>query len=140
MSTTLIGMATALVLALLAAIHVSWAVRGGAGWASVPSRPDGTPLFQPGTLASLLVAGGLSVAALIVLGRAELTPAYGGRTLNRAGTWVLALLFALRTVGEFHYVGLFKTVTGTPFARLDTILFTPLCAVLALALLFLARS
>ena len=48
------------------------------------------------------------------------------------GLQLLATLFALRAVGDFRYVGLFRRVRGTPFARWDQWLFTPLCVSIAL--------
>jgi hypothetical protein len=52
--------------------------------------------------------------------------------ISRTGAWVLVVLFALRAVGDFRYVGFFKRVRGTPFGRRDTIAYSPLCAILAL--------
>ncbi len=43
----------------------------------------------------------------------------------------LAAIFVLRAVGDFHYVGFFKRVRGSVFARRDTWVFSPLCVVLA---------
>jgi Protein of unknown function (DUF3995) len=51
--------------------------------------------------------------------------------LFEAGVWGLSLVFLLRAFGNFTTFGFFKTVTGTPFARLDTWLYSPLCLVLA---------
>jgi hypothetical protein len=45
----------------------------------------------------------------------------------RCGVWGLALVFMLRAVGNLRTFGFFKTVTGTPFARWDTWLYSPLC-------------
>jgi len=121
---------------VLAALHVVWAVRGQSTSAAIPSRADGTPLFRPGRAVTLLVALALSVAGILVLARGS---TLGGRWVP-AATWALAAVFAMRTVGEFRYVGLFKLERSTPFARWDTILFTPLCAALATAIAVLAAS
>jgi hypothetical protein len=48
-------------------------------------------------------------------------------------------MFALRTIGEFRYVGLFKRVHSTPFARWDSRLFTPLSAAIAAAAVVVAQ-
>jgi catechol 2,3-dioxygenase-like lactoylglutathione lyase family enzyme len=48
-------------------------------------------------------------------------------------------VFLLRAVGDFRLVGFFKRVRGTPFARWDTRLFSPLCVALGLASLWVAR-
>jgi uncharacterized membrane protein SpoIIM required for sporulation len=45
--------------------------------------------------------------------------------------WLIAAVFALRAIGDFRYVGFFKRIRDTRFARLDTLAYWPLCAVLA---------
>jgi hypothetical protein len=55
----------------------------------------------------------------------------------------MAGAFGLRAVGEFRLVGFFKRVKGTRFARMDTLVYSPLCALLSLGtawLLWLTRS
>ena len=136
------GLAIALsgVLYLVAALHPYWAIRGVGTGAGVPSRPDGTPAMRPGRLAALAVAAALTLAGTIILGRSG-TLATGLPTfVLRAGAWTIAATFAARTIGEFHYVGLFRRVKGTPFATWDTWLFTPLCAALAAASAAIAAS
>ena len=46
---------------------------------------------------------------------------------------VLAAIFALRALGDFRFLGFFKTVQGTPFAHYDTWVYSPICAGLAIA-------
>ena len=62
------------------------------------------------------------------------------RRLGRAAAYVLALVFALRAIGDFRYVGFFKSLGDDPFRAWDTWLFSPLCLVVALAALTVARS
>jgi hypothetical protein len=125
------GLATAGTLTLLGLVHVLWAggLRTG-GTAALPER-NGRPVFEPGRGGTLLVAGGLFAAALTLLARLGIvrTP-LPGRYLA-GGSWLLAALFGARAIGEFQYVGVFKRVRGTPFARGDTRLFTPLCILIS---------
>jgi hypothetical protein len=109
--------------AALSAIHVYWAM-GGADDA-IPEL-DGKPLFQPGTIVTLVVAGLLATSAALVLQRVGLLPAFGPRTIRRVGVWVVALTLVLRAVGDFNYIGFFKRRRGTRFAQLDTHLYSPL--------------
>jgi Protein of unknown function (DUF3995) len=115
----------------LAMLHVYWACAGIHGGSAIPTRLDGTPIMRPGRVASVSVASALVVAAALVAGRAWLTIPLVPMWVIRIGTWGVAAAFALRAVGDFRYVGFFKRVRGTPFARWDTWLFTPLCAVMA---------
>jgi Protein of unknown function (DUF3995) len=128
------------VLLVLAALHLYWAIRGVSGGSAVPSRADGVPILRPGRLASLVVAGALAMAAGLVLARAQLIGAFAPSAWIRNGTWGVALAFGARTIGEFRYVGLFRRVQGTSFARWDARLFTPLCAALAVGTAWLAAS
>lgn len=128
------------VLLLLAILHVYWAAAGVHGGSAVPSRPDGTPLMQPGAAASLAVALALTVAAGLVLTQGDLLPAALPDRWIRLGTWGVAGAFAARAVGEFRYVGLFRRVRGTPFAKWDAWLFTPLCAGIAIGTAVVAAT
>jgi hypothetical protein len=136
----------AAVLVSLAALHVYWACGGRFGAdVAVPSRPQregdearaGRPLFRPSTAATLLVAAALAAGAAVLLARVSMLPLPLPRGLIRGATLLLGVLFVLRALGERRYVGLFKTVTETPFARWDTALFTPLCLLLGAAALWL---
>jgi hypothetical protein len=115
----------------IAALHGYWAVRGVGTGAGVPSKDDGTPAMRPGRLAALAVAAALVAAGLILLGRAQSIDTGLPFAVLQVGAWGVALTFAARTIGEFRYVGLFRTVRGTAFATWDARLFTPLCLVLA---------
>jgi Protein of unknown function (DUF3995) len=134
----LVGVLAAAVLVGLGTLHGYWAA--GGRWATnvtIPQR-GGEPLFAPGPISTLLVALLLYAAALVLLGRLGLW----GRALPRwpfvAGTWTLVIVFGGRVVGDFRWFGLFKRMTGTPFAWWDTWLYVPLCALLALASLLVA--
>ncbi len=135
-----VGILAAAVLFGLGAFHVYWAAGGGWGTgASIPER-DGAPLFAPGPAITLLVAALLGSAALVLLGRVGVW----GDALPRwpfvAGAWTIAAVFGGRVVGDFKWFGIFKRVTGTPFACWDTWLYVPLCALLAMAALVVAYS
>lgn len=136
-----LSIAVAAVLVTLALVHVYWALGGRAGAAAtVPMRAGGAPVFVPGRTATLVVAVALGMAAVLVLGRAGVAPRVLPAVAYRWGAWVLGAVFALRSVGDFRYMGLFKRQRGTRFAALDTRLYTPLCAALAAAVFYLAAS
>ena len=136
--TPIIAGVTATILALVAGLHVYWAAGGRAGGAAVPSRPGGGALFVPSVGSTLAVAAALSVATWIVAVSGGLAPRIGPRIAYSVGVWGLGLVLAARAIGDLRYVGFFKRVRGTPFARLDDLVYTPLVALLALATLWLA--
>jgi hypothetical protein len=123
----------ALVSFMLSLFHIAWAVGIRIGGAhALPERPDGSLALRPGPFSALAVAGLLLVAALLVtqrvgLGR-ELIPA----ALVVPGCWAVSAAFLLRAIGEFRYVGFFKRVGGTAFARMDTRYYSPLALVLGI--------
>ena len=131
----------AIIFALLAVLHLYWAFGGRwAADAAIPKRPDGSRLFIPGTGGCLVITGGLAAFAFFCLRHAALAPNLPptfhwparGLLLGMAG------IFTLRAIGDFRYFGLFPRVVGTDFSALDRKLYTPLCAGLAGALLWLA--
>ena len=135
-----VAILAAAVLLGLGALHAYWAAGGEWGRdVTIPKR-DGAPLFTPGPAGTLLVAVLLCAAALVLLGRVGVWGHWLPRWLFVAGTWTLVVVFGGRVVGDFQWFGIFKRITGTPFAWWDTWLYVPLCALLAVAVLFVACS
>jgi len=134
-----IGCVVATVLGLLSALHVYWALGGRGSFAAAIPEVSGRPALTPSPLATLGVALALLLAALIVATRAGLWNAPPlPAPLVRWGTWTLAAVFLARAIGDFRLFGFAKRVRGTRFARWDTRLYSPLCAALGLAMLWIA--
>ena len=131
--------AVVLVLCALAALHLYWAVGGRWGAeAAVPER-SGKPLFRPGPAACVVVAALLLCAAVVVWSK----PSGWSRSFmphgwSTVGTLGVALVFIVRAVGDFRWVGFFKKERTTRFARLDTVLYSPLCLILGIGSLIVA--
>jgi len=128
-----LAIASTLILACLSLLHVYWALGGRGGRASVIPTVSGRRAFNPSPTATFLVAAALAVAASLTLGSTGVLAALVPSWFVRTGLVVLAAVFLLRAVGNFGLVGFTKRVRGTAFARLDTMLFAPLCAGLAIA-------
>ena len=129
------------VFALLSALHVYWAVGGRAGAVAALPEREGAPLFRPGPASTLVVAGLLAFAALLVLARAGHGP--GTRLphwMVTLGVPVVAVVMLVRSVGDLRYVGFFKKVRNTRFAQLDTMYFSPIALALGAATAFVAWS
>ena len=120
---------------LLGMIHVYWALGGAGGMNVVVPEVEGKKLFQPGPIATLIVAVLLFTAATVVLSRVGFIDADLPRWLAPVGSWVLFAVFTLRAIGDFRYVGFFKKERGSAFARWDTRLYSPLCLAIAAMLL-----
>jgi len=128
---SIIRLATATTFLLLSALHIYWACGGRWGSAmAVPSRGEG-PLFTPSKPATVVVATLLLMAAIIIFLRVDLPASRTLEFVTRWGAWTLTAIFTLRAIGDFHWIGFFKTVRETGFGTLDSWLYSPLCLLLA---------
>jgi len=127
---TALALALSLMLFGLSAIHVYWVVGGEWGFAeALPTRIDGVRLLNPRPIDSAIVAIGLFLLSGFYLSAIIGLPLTGW--ILGVGKWIIPLLFLLRAVGDFRYVGLFKKIRKTPFGQKDTMFFTPLCLFIA---------
>ncbi len=113
-----------------------WPTFGASG--AVPSV-GGKPLFVPSPWATGLVGAVLLLFAWLVGATAGLVEI--GISV-RVLSWLcdaLALGLLARAIGEFKYVGFFKRVRDSEFARLDTLLYSPLCLLLAVGVALVGR-
>ncbi|RYU93272.1 DUF3995 domain-containing protein [Emticicia agri] len=122
-----------ILLGLIAAIHVYWLLGGKwAGNAVLPTSTDKKLAFQPGIFATLVVALSLLFMALIHLDKVGLVALSLPSWVNNYALIIIAFIFLIRAIGEFRYVGFFKKIKNTRFARLDTRFYSPLCLLLSL--------
>lgn len=132
---TFLTLSVTVIFAVLAALHLYWALGGKLGIMSAVPSTGGVPAFVPGAFATALVAAALLAAAIVVaaVGGAIAVPL--PRMLVTAMGYSLAFVLAARAIGDFRLVGFFKRTSDSPFAQLDTAIYSPLCALLALAIL-----
>jgi hypothetical protein len=118
---------------LLAILHFYWAF-GGKLWYDdvLPTSSNGLHRFNPSTNATLVIAFGLLFMALITAGNQGLFDSYIKRTYFRFGALIIAIVFSLRAIGDFKFIGFFKRVKWTRFAINDTQIFSPLCLFISL--------
>ena len=134
------GAAAAIILSLLAVIHIYWAAGGTIGKAAaIPSR-DSKPLFAPTPFTTILVAFGLLAMAALIAIKIGWIPAPGISTFAHVGLLLMAALFLLRAIGDFRYVGFFKRHRDSRFAKLDTVVYSPLCLLIACLITVSANS
>ncbi|HSO96538.1 MAG TPA: DUF3995 domain-containing protein [Acidimicrobiia bacterium] len=120
----------AAVLATLAAVHVYWALGGHRGGSAVIPTVEGRPMIAPGPAATFVVAGLLTVSAVLLVGGGV---GWSPRVVFRAGCGGVAVVLLARAVGDGRWIGFSKRVRDTAFARRDTRLYSPLCLVLGVA-------
>ncbi|MBB6273949.1 hypothetical protein HDF26_004422 [Pedobacter cryoconitis] len=124
----------------LSFIHIYWAFGGQWGKElSVPTTGSGQKLFVPGVRATLFVAAGLLIFAAVNLS-IRVLPGLATHTLFvisplylKYGILMIGLIFLLRSIGDFNYVGLMKKHKTSPFAKNDTRFYVPLCLIIFIA-------
>jgi hypothetical protein len=120
----------------LSGLHIYWGLGGRRGLAAaIPRKANGAKRINPSSFDCFVVAILLLGAEIFVLIRSHWLYVNWPGWLLHTGSWVLIVIFLARAIGEFRYVGFFKKVKSSKFARLDTKYYSPLC-VLITALLY----
>ena len=127
MISTIFSFSLVLIFSILSLIHVYWFLGGTRGLMyAIPTRTDRMISLDIPRSATIIVAVVLAIFALVYV---EMVISYSffSDSIAAFARWGIPIIFLLRAIGEFNYVGFFKKVKGTPFANADTILFSPLC-------------
>jgi hypothetical protein len=133
-----LGLIVTVVFMALALWHFRMALSpAGSMSGAVPSE-SGKPLFVPSAKATLAIGVVLVVFAVLVAATSGLINVGLPVRVLSWSSYALALGLLARTVGEFKYVGFFKRVRGSRFARLDTLVYSPLCLLLAVGVALVA--
>jgi len=120
-----------IVFLLLGLLHFYWLF--GGKWAlkaAVPTKITDEELFKPPFLATILVGLGLLFFAAFFWFRID-APIKMHYLINEYLGWVIAGIFFLRAVGDFNYLGIFKRIKSSDFAKMDTHVYVPLCLMIA---------
>lgn len=123
------------ILIFVSLIHVYWAFGGRWGTrATLPVKEDGaSTVFVPPTLITLIVSFFILLFSIILLAQSGYLPFYHPDALTKWGCILIASIFILRTIGDFHYIGIFKKIKGTHFSKYDRWMYIPLCLYLAIS-------
>jgi len=128
------------IFSFISLIHFYWAF--GGKWGSnnvVPTQTDNrTKVLNPSVQSTLVVAIGLLAFGLFTLFASGLTVIALPTWISNMGRWMIVVVFSLRAIGDFKYVGFFKKIKQTTFGINDTKYFSPLCLVIAILTLSLA--
>lgn len=131
------------IIAFAAGFHLHWAFGGTYGFSvSLPQEPDGRPiqdnLLPLWRVGALFVALGLLAIGALVLDRAGVIQTDLDRRLVTGVIAIAGAAFVARSLAWHRYVGIFKTLRATRWARYDTLLYCPLFFALGASLLYLA--
>jgi hypothetical protein len=125
-----------LVLLLVAILHIYWAFGGHKGINGAIPTVKGHRLLHPGHLGTFIVALLIIVAGVVVGIQGRIIPIPFFKRIGFWGSCLIATVFLIRSIGDFKYVGLFKTVNYSVFAQRDTEFYTPLCLLLTVMIVF----
>lgn len=116
-----------IIFATLSGFHFYWVLGGIWGLESVfptkSNEPNNTVIPK---FATLIVALILSSFSLIYLVKTDILIVQLPNWIDYV-YWIIPSFFTLRAIGEFNYVGFFKKVKDTAFAKADSTIFDPLC-------------
>ncbi len=126
------------ILMAIALVHVFWAL--GGKWGASAAIPEvwGEKLFKPSTFSTLIVAFAVGMMAVFHLYKVGYFDFGLSGWLSKYGLWIISIIFLVRAIGDTKYVGFFKAVQDTHFAKLDTRFYSPLCIVISLNAFFTA--
>ncbi len=122
-----------LIFTLLGGFHFYWLFGGIWGLKKViPTKGNEPSTLAIPKLATLIVGIVLVLFGLFYLVNMGITDAQVSTPkafgkVTKYGSWIIPSIFILRAVGEFKYVGFFKKIKNTEFAKADSNIFSPLC-------------
>jgi hypothetical protein len=118
---------------ILAVIHFTWAFGGRWGFdKALPTKENGKKLLNPRNFDCAVVGLGLTGFAVYYLLVSNLFGIQIQSSIFNYIAWFIPSIFILRAIGDFKYVGFFKSLKKTDFGRLDTKLYSPLCLIIGI--------
>lgn len=112
----------------LGVIHLNWVFGGKFGFnASIPTKETGERVLNPKRRDSAIVAVGLLFFSAFYLAKSSIITIELPDWISTYGSYIIPIIFLLRAIGDFRYIGFFKKIKNTPFGKLDSQFYAPLC-------------
>lgn len=112
----------------LGMIHFNWVFGGKWGIEkALPTNEEGERVLNPKKLDSAIVGFGLILFSWFYFLKTGLITFQLTTWISSLGDWIIPLIFLLRAIGDFKYIGFFKKIKNTEFGKADTLFFSPLC-------------
>ena len=128
-----IGLINAFFFLSLSVIHFYWAF--GGEWAlknALPQNEKGEKLLNPKKFDTIVVGFGLLLFSVFYVIASGLVDYSLPEWVMKYGGWGISIIFVLRAVGDFKYVGFSKKLKNTEFAIKDSKFYSPLCLILGI--------
>ncbi len=134
MIVTILSIVLFLIFTFLGAIHFYWIFGGRWGLSkAIPTKSNQANTRPIPKFATLIVALVLLTFGLVYLLKSGWIHIQVPTAVLKFAYWFIPIIFIIRAFGEFKYVGLFKKIKDTEFAKADTNIFVPLCLCIGLA-------
>lgn len=123
----------------LSIIHFYWALGGKWGFESaIPSNAQGIKILQPSTVDCIAIGSLLLLFGFLYYFSETSLKNKFLDSIRKLLLWIIPIIFLIRSIGDFRFIGFFKQVKGTEFANLDNVFYSPLCLIIAvIGILFL---
>lgn len=128
----ILSLITAIIFLILSIIHYYWAF--GGKWAlnsALPTNKFGKKMLNPSVFMTVIVGAILSLFSVYYLQKGNITQINLPQISSYLG-YGIPILFLIRAIGDFTYVGIFKKIKNTKFAKLDTKYYSPLCLAISI--------
>jgi len=137
--TTVIAFIAIGLLWFISVLHIYWAFGGRWGTAAVipVKKGEQQPIFKPRKFGTILVAVLILLASFILIFQAGYLESFQVNTITNIGSIICAIVFMIRAIGDFNYLGFFKKIKHSQFARFDTLIYSPLCLYLGFTYIIL---
>ena len=100
----------------LGLIHFNWVVGGNFGFSeSLPTKESGERVLNPKKIDSAIVGIGLTAFGFLYLLKSGVIEFIIPGWIMAYGSWIIPIIFLLRAIGEFKYVGFFKKIKKNSF-------------------------
>ena len=122
-----------IVFSLLAILHIYWAMGGKQYLAdAIPTQLNGEVAMNPSIIITLLVAAVLLFFAGTTFANAGFLDVVIDPKYIHLATLFIGIIFILRAIGDFKFVGITKRIKETRFAVKDNQVYIPLCLTLGI--------
>jgi uncharacterized membrane protein YbhN (UPF0104 family) len=130
---TILSIILFLIFSILGGFHFYWFFGGVWGLEKViPTKNKEVKTLSIPIFATLIVALILISFGLIYLIKFGITSVQVPKLITDYGYWFIPSVFILRAIGDFKYVGFFKKIKNTEFAKADSKIFSPLCILIGI--------
>jgi len=138
MTIILLSIILFLIFTILGGFHFYWLFGGVWGLKKViPTKSNDLHILAIPKFATLVVGVVLILFGLMYLMKSGFVNLQIHSQVVNYVYWFIPFVFIVRAIGEFKYLGLFKRIKDTEFAKADSKFFSPLCLIVGIIGLFI---